>query len=127
MKYFLYSLMVASALLSGGIAVVNYYRPGFELSAGITGVDLPSATPKEEKTIEERIHEAQERSSRIKGLYMTADVANDQGAGATRLRNEIINLADTTEINGIVIDTKEVCGPDYNEEHLKELIQEHSQ
>lgn len=124
MKYFFYSLLVASALLGGGIAIVNRYHPSLEFSAGSVAVDLAFVTPKEEKTMEERIREAQERSSRIKGLYMTADVANDQGAGATRLRNEIIHLADTTEINGIVIDTKEVCGPDYNEGHLKELIQE---
>lgn len=77
-----------------------------------------------QKTLEERIHEAQEKSKSIKGLYMTADVANDQGAGATRLRNEIIRLADHTEINGVVIDVKEVCGPDYSEENLKKLLSE---
>ena len=77
-----------------------------------------------QKTKEELIKDAMERSSTIRGLYMTADVANDPGRGATRLRERIIHLADTTEINGIVIDVKEVCGPDYNEARLKNLVDE---
>ncbi|MBI3442391.1 MAG: hypothetical protein HY007_01330 [Candidatus Sungbacteria bacterium] len=76
----------------------------------------------QEKSPEELYHEALRRSSDVKGLYMTADVANDQGAGATRLRNHIIGLAKTTEINGIVIDVKEVCGPDYVPTYLKVLL-----
>ncbi len=75
-----------------------------------------------EKTPEELREDALTRSSDIRGLYMTADVANDQDAGATRLRNHIIGLAKTTEINGIVIDVKEVCGPDYNVKNLKVLL-----
>ena len=55
---------------------------------------------------------------------MTADVASDQGAGATRLRNSLIKLAENTEINGVVIDVKEVCGPDYNKDAIMSLIQE---
>jgi hypothetical protein len=51
-------------------------------------------------------------------------VANGQDGPATGLRNKIINLAKTTEINGIVIDVKEVCGPDYNEEMIKNLLKE---
>jgi len=78
----------------------------------------------QEKSPEELREEALKRSSEIKGLYMTVDVANDQGAGAVRLRNHIIGLAKTTEINGIVIDVKEVCGPDYNLKHLKKLLDE---
>ncbi|MEK7074965.1 MAG: putative glycoside hydrolase, partial [Patescibacteria group bacterium] len=35
-----------------------------------------------------------------------------------------IHLAETTEINGIVIDVKEVCGPQYSKERLKKLIDE---
>ncbi len=76
------------------------------------------------KSSAQLIAEAREKSSNIKGLYMTADVANDAGAGATRLRERIIRIADETEINGIVIDVKEVCGPDYNEERLRRLIDE---
>lgn len=77
-----------------------------------------------QKTKEERIAEARERASEIKGLYMTADVASDLGVGATRIRNNLIHLAETTEINGLVIDVKEVCGPDYNETNIKKLLAE---
>lgn len=76
------------------------------------------------KTIEERIAESLERSKTVKGLYMTADVANDQGAAGTRLRQNLIRLAEKTEINGLVIDVKEVCGPDYDESSLKKLLDE---
>ncbi|MBI3630809.1 MAG: hypothetical protein HY221_00520 [Candidatus Sungbacteria bacterium] len=77
-----------------------------------------------QKTKEELIAEARERSSRINALYMTADVANDPGMGAAALREKIIGLAQASEINGIVIDVKEVCGPDYNEVRLKDLLRE---
>ncbi len=76
------------------------------------------------KTKEERIAEAVEKSKNIKGLYMTADVANDQGAAGTRLRRNLISLAEKTEINGLVIDVKEVCGPEYNKESIKKLLSE---
>lgn len=76
------------------------------------------------KTAAERVAEARARSHNIKALYMTAEVANDQGKGATGLRNRIVALADSTEINAIVIDTKEVCGPEYNADNLKKLIDE---
>jgi len=88
-----------------------------EYAAGV------SALPKG-KSVEELVAEAREKSSNIKGLYMTADVTNDQGAGATRLRNRIVGLAESTEINGIVIDVKEVCGPDYNEAALRKFLEE---
>lgn len=93
--------------------------PEIRVGAGAAGV---ANFPK--KTTEERIAEALGKSNSIKGLYMTADVANDQGAAGTRLRQNLIRLAETTEINGLVIDVKEVCGPDYNEENLKKLLGE---
>ncbi|MBI2056520.1 MAG: hypothetical protein HYT37_04060 [Candidatus Sungbacteria bacterium] len=77
-----------------------------------------------QKTKEELIAEALEKSGNIKGIYMTADVASDAGAGATRLRNSLIKLAEDTEINGIVIDVKEVCGADFNEKMIKSLLEE---
>jgi hypothetical protein len=76
------------------------------------------------KTTAERIAEARARSADVRALYMTAEVANDRGAGATRLRNRLIMLADTTEINALVIDVKEVCGPEYDEKNLAELLDE---
>ena len=84
----------------------------------------PLAASMKESTPEERAAEALARSRNIKGLYMTADVAMDPGVGASRLRENLIKLADETEINGLVIDVKEVCGPDYDEERLKKLIEE---
>ncbi|TSC67285.1 MAG: hypothetical protein G01um101466_752 [Parcubacteria group bacterium Gr01-1014_66] len=83
-----------------------------------------SVSEKPVKSIEERIVGAQEKSSKIKAVYMTAPIANDQGPGAARLRQQLIQLAETTEINGIVIDVKEVCGPEFNPVHLKKLIAE---
>lgn len=77
-----------------------------------------------EKTPEELEEEALEKSKNIKGLYMTADVASYADAGATRIREHLIHLAETTEINGLVIDVKEVCGADYDEERLKALLKE---
>jgi hypothetical protein len=74
--------------------------------------------------MEDRIKEAQEKSARIKGVYMTAEVASDGGAAATRIRNGLIHLAETTEVNAIVIDVKEVCGPEYSETRMKQLIDE---
>lgn len=91
--------------------------------AAFLGFRGRTAGPRE-KTAEERVAEAREKSARIKGLYMTGDVANDSGAGATRLRRDIIRLAEETEVNGVVIDVKEVCGADYNEKRIRELLTE---
>lgn len=79
---------------------------------------------KKEKTLIERVAEVKEKSQNIKGLYMTANAVNDDSAAAKKLRENIIKLAKTTEINGLVIDVKEVCGPVYNEEKLKKLLKE---
>ncbi len=94
----------------------------FDKIKALASVDAP-IVPRQ-KTKEELIAEAMEKSGNVRALYMTADVANDPGAGATRLRDHIIALADTTEINGMVIDVKETCGPDYNEARLKNLLDE---
>lgn len=113
----------------GGVMIVfNRMHQRDEFLAG-SAVSMqspvePTSSPIPEKTIEERIDEAREKSSHIKGIYMTAEVASDGGAGATRLRNSLIHLAETTEINGIVIDVKEVCGPQYDKERLRNLIDE---
>ncbi len=124
MKYIFFMLVGVVVILGGTIFFVNQAHPSREFSADITAMNKSSAmaVPVVTPTIEERIKEAQKRSSTIKGLYMTAEVANDGGAAATRLRNSIIHLAETTEINGIVIDVKEVCGLEYNRDRLKQLI-----
>lgn len=120
--------MVTGAAVIALLFALARIRPpssGVKQAMGsLLGAMNVSQTAPPEKSPEELKQEGLERSSTIKGLYMTADVANDQGAGATRLRNRIVELAKTTEINGIVIDVKEVCGPDYNPKHLKALLDE---
>lgn len=106
----------------GAVLFWDAFRPRQEFLAGEYAAKAGLLS--RQKSAEELIREAREKSSRVKGLYMTADVANDQGAGGTRLRKKILDLVDTTEINGVVIDVKEVCGPDYSPEYLKKLLDE---
>ncbi len=128
MKSILVSLAVAGIILGGVVIVFKQVNSGVEFSAGsaaLSGSSTPlSATPDLRKTIEERIKDAEEKSSHIKGLYMTAEVASDGGSAATRIRNGLIHLAETTEVNAIVIDVKEVCGPEYDEARIRQLIDE---
>lgn len=102
-------LLFSSSLFGNGSALIDSIVPD---------KGQPAKTP------EELLAEALARSSNVKALYMTADVANDPGAGATRLREHIIGIAERTEVNAIVIDVKEVCGVDFDEEHLKKLLDE---
>ena len=116
-----------------GVGITGFLAGGtyFYFARGESGgISLPFSFSgageknQEEKTSEERAREALTHSRNIKGLYMTADVAMDPGVGATRIRENLIHLAETTEINGLVIDVKEVCGPDYDPERLKALLSE---
>lgn len=117
-KYIFLPIFISISLI-GAVIATDYSRGDKEIIVGGTAdILIP------QKTTEELIKEAKEKSSNIKGLYMTADVASDLGAGATRLRKKIIDIAEKTEINGIVIDVKEVCGPDYNEKNIKALLEE---
>lgn len=116
------------AILVGGVAAVfllpsitSFIGSRAFSSVGISRLEQTSEEPRQ-KTPEELFREAFERSRNIKGLYMTADVANDFGAGAVSLRDQLIETAKTTEINGFVIDVKETCGADYNERRIRELI-----
>ncbi|MDP3778946.1 MAG: putative glycoside hydrolase [bacterium] len=128
MKSVFVSLGVAAAILGGVVFAFKHVNTGGEFSnssVAVSGSSMsPSATPDVRKIMEERIKEAQEKSARIKGVYMTAEVASDGGAAASRIRNGLIHLAETTEINAIVIDVKEVCGPEYSETRMKQLIDE---
>src|SRR3989344_4293185 len=114
-----YLLAAATLTVLSVILGWNFIFPPAEIRVGEIVETLGR-----KKTVAELIAEAQERSTNIKGLYMTADVANDQGAAGTRLRNNLIRLAETTEINGLVIDVKEVCGPEYSPERIKKLLEE---
>lgn len=86
--------------------------------------DMINAPAQPPKTPEELHNDALEKSQNIKGLYMTADVAWDKGAGAARLRKNLVRLAEETEINGLVIDVKEACGEDYDEARVREFLKE---
>ena len=121
--------LLSTLIMGGVIAAVFFYAPfWWENSKGQVADLLKGAMEEaarvEKKTKEELRKDALERSSDIRGLYMTADVAGDTGTAGTHLRNNIIKLAETSEINGIVIDVKEVCGPDYNEENLRKFLSE---
>lgn len=73
-----------------------------------------------QKTREELIAEALEKSSRIRALYMTDSIANY----ALKRRAELVSLAEKTSINAFVIDVKEVCGPEYDDKRLREFLAE---
>lgn len=118
--------MKLAILIASGAAFAASLLFGWHIIFPPREIRLDSAEealiPKKSK--EELIAEAREKSSKIRGLYVTADVASDGGTGATRIRNNLVRIADTTDINGLVIDVKEVCGPDYNEQNLKKFLAE---
>src|SRR3989344_2949396 len=74
------------------------------------------------KSLEERIRDAERRSQNVKGVYMTAAVANDQGRAATYLRENILKLIDETELDGIEIEVKETDGSEITP-HLKSFLE----
>lgn len=119
------AFLAGAGLMGAFLFFPTHLVSDFLDGTGATLVWLDSGTvgPRE-KTVEERVLEAREKSARIKGLYMTADVASDPGAGAAHLRKNIIRIAEETEVNGIVIDVKEVCGADYDEKRIRELLRE---
>lgn len=124
MKYLLIPILAAALFVGGVFAFFEHARqPAKEFyTSGAPATQLEEV--KKEMSVEERVKLTHDRSAEIKGVYMTAGVASANGVAATRLRNSIIDIVDTTEINGIVIDVKEVCGPEYNEVQLKKLLGE---
>lgn len=100
------------------------FRPSFAFlrrESSEASVSVP--TGPREKTPEERLREALERSKNVKGVYMTHHVANGNYAAADKLRGDIVTLLDTTELNGVVIDVKETDGV-FLDESLKNFIAE---
>ena len=89
-----------------------------------TGLELASIRLGEESGLAERIARAEVLSQNIKGLYMTSTVANDRGRAATKLREGILRLLDTTELNAVVIDVKETEGGLIVTDSLRALIGE---
>lgn len=117
MKWF--SAILAGGLLAlSGFLLFDYIRPGALILA-----DIKSAGGRNQKTLAERVREAGERSQGVKAVYMTSAVANDRGVAATRLRDSVINLLETTELNGVVIDIKETEGGAIITDQLRALIQ----
>ncbi len=105
------------ALGLGGYFSLDYVTPGTLVTT--TAGERPGP---EGKTLAERIREAGERSQGVKGVYMTAVVANDRGRAATRLRGDIAALLDETELDAVVIDVKETTGGLIITDQLRELI-----
>ncbi|MFY9461894.1 MAG: putative glycoside hydrolase [Candidatus Sungiibacteriota bacterium] len=116
-------LALSAALLFGtGFLVTKFIR--YPKNAAVVA-ENQNGTSKE-KMLEERVKEARERAEHAKGVYMTAVVANDNGRAATKLRNDIIRLLETTELNAVVIDIKETDGtflPESLEGFIAELHQ----
>lgn len=99
-------------------------REGSGIGALFAAAEEEKKRQEEVKTQGERIKEAHTRSRGVKALYMTADVARADNLGGRLLRQNLITLAERTEINGLVIDVKEVCGPDYDPDLLRALLDE---
>ncbi|MEK7149148.1 MAG: putative glycoside hydrolase [Patescibacteria group bacterium] len=102
----------------GGGMLFDYFRAPNFLSASSSIEGAPK-----EKTVEERVADAKRKSENIRGVYMTYVVAVDRGVAATRLRESIKHLIETTEVNGVVIDVKENQGMTISE-NLKKTVQE---
>ena len=115
-------LALSAALLFGtGFLVTKFIR--YPKNAAVVADNKNGEAAPKGKTLEERIKEARERAEHAKGVYMTAVVANDNGRAATKLRNDILRLIDTTELNAVVIDIKETDGT-FLPESLKSFIAE---
>lgn len=119
MHKFLLGFVVASIAGVAVVGSISYYLPALipVLSQSEAGT---SAKMEHQKTKEELIAEALEKSSKIRGLYMTDSIANY----ALKRRGDLVRMAENSDINAFVIDVKEVCGPEYDETRLKEFLSE---
>lgn len=113
-------------LATAGFFVFDYFRPARIISnapgnPAVAGEEL-SAEENSKKAIAERIKNAEEKSAKVKGVYMTSIVANDNGRAATKLRGDIVNLIDSTELNAVVIDVKETDGGLTINDRTREII-----
>jgi len=108
-------------ILLGAIVGSSFFAIRFRRPASGTD-EIFYHQEKPAKTAAELRAEALDRSAHIKGLYISADVASGAGSGPERLRNYLLGIATSSEINGFVIDVKEVCGPDYDEERIRRLL-----
>lgn len=119
---FVGAILLGWAILGAGLYVNRMLTKNTRLSLGKVIDAVSGVKVERKKSPQELLAEALEKSSNVKGLYMTAEVASGVGPGPEKLRNYLIGLATSTEINGLVIDVKEVCGPDYDQERISKLL-----
>ena len=80
-----------------------------------------------EKENFQKRHEALEKSENIKGIYLTQYIGGSSSSWAVEKREKIKELLRESELNGVVIDVKEVGGTSFTntlKEFIKELQQE---
>ncbi len=110
--------LLGIALLLMGLVAAGSFWPGTLIQNSPPG----NSAERTAKDLARRIREAETRSANAKGVYMSADVANDRGRAATKLRGDIMELLDITELNAVVIDVKETRGGVIITDQLRELI-----
>lgn len=127
---------IIAVLISTGVAGTFWFSANFDVSK-VLGLwnrqEIKSQAKNEEKSMEpekprektpeEKLVDALEKSDNIKGIYMTAAVATDNGTASKRIRQSLVDLIKTTELNGVVIDIKETDGV-FLPERLKDFIVE---
>ncbi len=117
MRWFRAAVSIGVLAVAGYVAF-DYFAPGIFVATTIA----PSKEELDATAEADRIEKAHERSRRVKGVYMSADVANDRGRAATKLRNDIVALLETTELDAVVIDVKETRGGAVITDQLREFI-----
>lgn len=111
-------LLLGLILAAGALLLADYFHAGTR----IVNISPRGVESEESQRLAERIGRAKERSQQVKGVYVSSTVANDRGRAATQLRNNIIALLESTELNGVVIDTKGGAGDLIITDALRELI-----
>jgi hypothetical protein len=100
-KVFLFLVFVAVFLIvfiiAGPIILSNHYYGKFTKFNNTKKVELPK-----EKIFTPSYVETPDA---VKGIYMTSWIASDP-----KLRNPLVKLIDTTELNSVVIDIKDYSG-----------------
>jgi len=118
------------ALIAGGIFVSSYWRTALYYPSDLeetVRLEAPNEenliVPEKEEGVLKKIKNPSKNGERVKGLYMNEFVANSQSFQAVSARNEIRELLENTEVNAVVIDIKEVHGPNL-QYSLKTFIEE---
>ena len=122
-RKFLFILVMSAVVLTAALFIRNGSTFVF-VSDFARPSDLAANLSLRRGTSEELLEEALRRSERAKGLYMNAGIARGAEYAALRARNDILELIDTTEANALVIDVKEVCGPDYDAQNVRTFVRD---